>query len=110
MLQRWPIDFPHKILIPQRPCHLVARPHLTSLLGTIIERRLTILAAPAGHGKTSLLIDFANGGVAMPLCWYTLDRADQEPWAFLGYLAATITQRFPDALRQTSELIAAHNH
>jgi LuxR family transcriptional regulator, maltose regulon positive regulatory protein len=109
MAQRWPIDFPHKILVPQRPRYLLARPHLTALLGTITERRLIILAAPAGYGKTSLLIDFATSAITTLICWYTLDRLDEDPWIFIGYLVAAIVQRFPKALQQTKELIGGAN-
>src|SRR5579859_1128282 len=109
MSQHWTIDFPHKILVPHRPRHIVARPHLTSLLSTLVERRLLILAAPAGYGKTSLLVDFANCATSMPICWYTLDHSDEDPWVFLDYLVVSISQRFPRALQQTGELISGHS-
>jgi len=101
------VHFPYKTLIPQRPPYLVARPRLISLLQTIMERRLITLSAPAGYGKTSLLTDFAAGDTALPICWYSLDRFDEDPWVFLGYVAAAIAQRFPGATERTSGLLAA---
>lgn len=100
------VDFDHKIQVPQRPAHLVPRPRLTELLNTIVERRLITLSAPAGYGKTSLLIDFANTETPLPLCWYSLDRFDQDPWVFVSYLAAAIARRFPNTTAQTAELLA----
>lgn len=99
------VQFPFKILIPQRPSYLVSRPRLTELLGSIIERRLITLSAPAGYGKTSLLIDFANDTRVLPICWYTLDEYDQDPWTFLSYLAAAVGRQFPGTTRQTAALL-----
>src|SRR3712207_962786 len=99
------VHFPHKILVPQRPSYLVPRPRLTDLLQSITDRRLITLSAPAGYGKTSLLTDFASTAPPLPVCWYTLDRFDEDPWVFLGYLAAAIEQRFPGAMQQTAALL-----
>lgn len=100
------IDFPHKILVPQRPAHLVSRERLTEFLRASADRRLITLSAPAGYGKTSLLIDFASNETQLPLCWYTLDRFDEDPWTFLSYLVASIEQCFPASVRQTASLLA----
>lgn len=100
------VDFPHKILIPQRPAHLVPRKRLTELVNMIVERRLVTISAPAGYGKTSLLIDFAHSAPSLPICWYTLDHFDKDPWVFLAYLVAAIEQQFPDAAKQTKALLA----
>ena len=101
--------FPHKIIIPQRPPYLVRRERLTNLLCTIVERRLITLSAPAGYGKTSLLTDFASASPPLPVCWYTLDRFDEDPWVFLSYLAAAVEQRFPGATQQTETLLASRS-
>lgn len=99
------VQFPVKILIPQRPSYLVSRPRLTELLDSITERRLITLSAPAGYGKTSLLIDFANDARSLPICWYTLDEYDQDPWTFLSYLAVAVDHTFPGSTRQTELLL-----
>lgn len=101
------IDFPHKILVPQRPSYLVARSRLTERLGTISERKLLTLTAPAGYGKTSLLLDFVHSTTTLPICWYTLDRFDEDPWVFLSYLTATVEQRFTGATAATAALFAS---
>lgn len=99
------VDFPHKIVTPQRPNHLVPRPRLTHLVNAIMERRLVTISAPAGYGKTSLLIDFANADPPLPVCWYTLDHFDVDPWVFLNYLVAAVERQFPGAAKQTSTLL-----
>jgi LuxR family transcriptional regulator, maltose regulon positive regulatory protein len=103
------VHFPYKILVPQRPPYLVPRPRLTDLLKTIAERRLITLSAPAGYGKTSLLTDFASTCAPLPVCWYSLDRFDEDPWIFLTYVAASIAQQFPGATERTEALLVARS-
>src|SRR5919199_4601748 len=102
------VDFLYKVLVPQRPTYLVSRSRLNELLSIIADRRLITLSAPAGYGKTSLLVDFAATS-PLPLCWYALDSSDRDPWVFLDYLAASIEHRFPGATRQTAEMLAGHS-
>src|SRR3954464_12172430 len=97
------VDFPHKIVVPQRSVHLVARSRLVEQLNGIVDRRLITLSAPAGYGKTSLLIDFATSNPPLPICWYTLDPSDQDVWVFLQYLAAAVEHRFPGATARTQQ-------
>jgi LuxR family transcriptional regulator, maltose regulon positive regulatory protein len=99
------VAFPHKLTVPQRPRHLITRSRLTTLLHGIVDRQLLTLTAPAGYGKTSALIDFATGEPPLPICWYTLDRFDADPWTFLAYLTEAIRQRFPEGLRQTASIL-----
>lgn len=99
------IDLPHKIQIPQRPHELISRPRLNALLQTSVQRKLVTLIAPAGYGKTSLLIDLANI-TPTRVCWYTLDMYDADPWMFLSYLTAAIDHRFPGSVAQTTQIIS----
>ncbi|HEU4324687.1 MAG TPA: hypothetical protein VFS21_16200, partial [Roseiflexaceae bacterium] len=99
--------FPHKTLIPNRAAHLIARARLIELLHKITERQLITISAPAGYGKTSLLIEFAQNA-PLPVCWYTLDPSDQDPWEFLEYFTAAINVRFPGSMKQTTALLEGH--
>ncbi len=83
-----------KITIPGRRPEIVSRARLLTRLDDLLEKKLAFITAPAGYGKTSLLIDLAHT-TAMPVCWLTLDELDQEPQRFLSYFIAAITQKFP---------------
>src|SRR5215213_8557047 len=76
---------------------LVARPRLIATLEREAGRKLTLISAPAGFGKTTLLVEWlreradGEGYVA----WVSLDEGDNDPVRFLSYLVA--------ALRKTGE-------
>ncbi len=83
-----------KIRVPFRRRELITRGRLIESIYDQLERRLLLLVAPAGYGKTSLLVDFAEQA-EMPVCWLSLDALDQEPQRFLQYMIAAITENFP---------------
>jgi LuxR family transcriptional regulator, maltose regulon positive regulatory protein len=99
------VKYTHKIVVPQRPTHLLSRPRLNELLESIGDRQLLTIVAPVGYGKTSLLIDFAHQ-TTMPVCWYTLDATDQDSWTFYEYIAGAIEQRFPGTMQQVFNNLA----
>jgi len=71
-----------------------------------IDRKLILISAPAGYGKTSLLIDYAHN-TDLPVCWYTLDENDSDPRVFLEYLVASIRRRFPEFGERITRLLEA---
>ena len=84
-----------RILVPRRRPELLSRPRLVNgLMDMLVDSKLIIVAASAGYGKTSLLIEIAHH-VEWPVCWYALDPLDQDPLRFAAHFIASLQLRFP---------------
>jgi LuxR family transcriptional regulator, maltose regulon positive regulatory protein len=80
-------------LPPPRP-GVVRRARLFALLDDGLRYELTVVSAPAGFGKTTLLIDWlAHTG--RPAAWLSLDSGDRSPPRLLAYLIAALQSRAP---------------
>ena len=87
-----------KVRLPPARPNLVARPRLLAELDAGLQqgRRLTLVAAPAGFGKSTLLAAWLyarrkTGGTAAD-AWLALDGDDGDPARFLTYLVAALRQ------------------
>ena len=85
-----------KLHIPPPRPSIVRRPRLIEHLneGLAAGRKLTLISAPAGFGKTTLVSEWlaGRGGVTLPLpaAWLSLDAGDSDPVRFLAYLVTAV--------------------
>ena len=85
---------------PARP-NLVPRPRLIEVLNAGLKRPLTLISAPAGYGKTTLLSDWRAGfGSEYPLAWLSLDSEDNDLARFLSYVSAALETLQPKLTRE----------
>ena len=85
-----------KLFIPTTRPELVPRPRLSEQMIDGLHRKLTLISAPAGFGKTTLVSEWvqAMGGVTPPIAiaWLSLDESDNNYVRFLTYIIAALNQ------------------
>src|SRR6201996_925052 len=98
-------------IMPARPGGLVARPRLLAMLSGLPAKRLGVIKAPAGVGKTSLACAWAEQleqeGCAV--AWLTIDSDDDEATRFLFYLSQAVHHACPDVGTGAIGLILENN-
>src|SRR5918995_3675736 len=77
---------------PEARANLVARPRLTAMLQREAGRKLTLVSAPAGFGKTTLLVAWLRSRApgAGSVAWLSLEEGDNDPARLLSYLVAAL--------------------
>ncbi|MCB0030346.1 MAG: AAA family ATPase, partial [Anaerolineales bacterium] len=85
-----------KLFQPRQRPGLIARPLLLQKLtdGVKMGARLTLVSAPAGFGKTTLVASWLAGS-ALPSAWLSLDEREQALQRFLTYFVAALQTVFP---------------
>lgn len=84
-----------KLSSPQLPSQLIKRRTLLNLLesGRSSEKRLVLVSAPAGYGKTTLVCDWLRN---IPyVCWLSLEESDNDLRVFFTYLVAGLEKTSP---------------
>ena len=81
-----------KLYAPRPRRGLVARPRLSERLSRGVESKLTLVSAPAGFGKSTLVADWLASAPAAQrsAAWLSLDPADDQPAVFWAYLIAAL--------------------
>ncbi len=105
-----------KLRQPQTSPFAISRPRLLTKLDQSLGGKLTLVAAPAGYGKTTLVSDWAGrlSDNGMRVAWCLLDEYDNEPVRFLQYFIGAL-QRYDEGIGQhcqemlqTSQINAGH--
>jgi LuxR family transcriptional regulator, maltose regulon positive regulatory protein len=95
-----------KLQPPRLRADLVPRPRLVERLRRGRETRLTLVCAPAGYGKTTLLGQWeAADRARTPFVWLSLDRADGGPVRLWDHLLAGLRQVHPDVGTTSAEAL-----
>jgi len=86
-----------KLYIPPPRPGIVSRPRLVERLNECLETgcRLTLISAPAGFGKTTLVSEWI-ASCERPAAWLSLDEGDNDPARFISYLVAASQTIKPD--------------
>ena len=84
-----------KLYVPRSRRGLVPRPRLSERLDRGTASKLTLVSAPAGFGKTTLVTEWLAAGsgapaTERPAAWLSLDRADNDPASFWTYVIAAL--------------------
>ena len=78
-----------KLHIPLTGQNIVHRQELYEKLNTGLIRKLILISAPAGFGKTTVVSDWINQN-KIPTAWFSLDKGDNDPAEFLNYIISGI--------------------
>ncbi len=87
--------------IPQQRPNLVPRRRLYEMLDEGMQGTLTLVSAPAGFGKSTLVSGWA-AGCGRPVAWLSLDEGDNDPVGFLTGLAAALKIAAPNIWAELS--------
>ncbi|HSB66510.1 MAG TPA: LuxR C-terminal-related transcriptional regulator [Anaerolineales bacterium] len=83
-----------KLYVPPGRETLVARPRLMAILGNAMEKGFTLVSAPAGYGKTTLVSNWLRE-TGVPCAWLSLEESDNDPVRFMQYLLTALQMIVP---------------
>jgi LuxR family maltose regulon positive regulatory protein len=78
-----------KLYRPAIGANSVERPRLISRLDDALKGRVTLISAPAGYGKTTLVLQWLDQR-QIPAAWFAVDETDNDPDRFLRYFVAAV--------------------
>ena len=93
-----------KLYIPPSRPKVVLRPHLIERLNEGLCRKLSLISAPAGFGKTTLISQWI-ADLAQPVAWLSLDDRDNDTNRFLTYMIAALQIIEADIGKDTLSLL-----
>ena len=83
-----------KLNVPTSRQMLVLRPDLMTILTQARKCSLTLVSAPPGYGKTTLVSSWL-GNTDFPFTWLSLDEGDNDPIRFLDYFLTALHKVVP---------------
>mgnify|MGYP001628238077 FL=1 len=101
-----PLLLATKISPPRRGRGILPRPRLELYADQLLERRLAVLEAPPGFGKTTLATIWAErlSALGQTVAWLSLDAEDDSAQRLLYYICAAINKVLPEAGRRCLDL------
>ncbi len=103
-----------KLNRPAVPVDLLTRPALFKLLDSGLDGALTLVVAPAGFGKTTLvsswldkLDSIQDNNYHLPSAWISLDKTDRNYIVLLRHLVAAVQSIVPGSLTMTEKILYA---
>ena len=95
-----------KLFIPRQRSAIIHRNRLTSALENGLDSKLTLVCAPAGFGKTTLLVDWISRG-NRPAAWVSLDQTESDPICFIQYVTGALKRIQKNIGERTISMIHA---
>jgi LuxR family maltose regulon positive regulatory protein len=83
-----------KLFVPSIRPDQITRPCLITQLNSGLDKRLVLVSAPAGYGKTTLVCSWLHD-TDLPTAWVSLDEGDNDPSRFLQYLLTALHKVVP---------------
>ena len=93
-----------KLYLPGLQPGFVSRPRLLGMLDEALGRGLVLVCAPAGFGKTILLVDWIRRG-GRPVAWLSLDAGDSDPARFWRHVVAALDRARPGIAERVGPLL-----
>jgi LuxR family transcriptional regulator, maltose regulon positive regulatory protein len=105
------VDYPMallqtKLYRPRMRNDLISRDRLLERLNAGLSGNVTLISAPAGFGKTTLLAQWVQS-INRPMAWLSLDEHDNEPRVFVRSLTAALQRVFPEAFQGIASVFEA---
>ena len=95
-----------KLYKPRMMGAWVARSRLLRALDDGLSRKLILIDAPAGYGKTTLLVQWLDSQ-PLPSAWLSFEEGDKDLGLFLSYLVEAVRTIYPGSMRTTAMLLSA---
>lgn len=95
-----------KVRPPQRRKDILHRVRLVDTIHQNLHRKLTFVSAPAGYGKTTLLVDFASDVDAM-VCWYLISPEDGDLIQFTRHIVAAFQQKIQNFGKELEQMLSS---